>query len=71
MDFWNLPKLAKSDSSAITVKELITYISQFPQDSVVWIGDGCGSSNECREVWPMNIRDDKCDVLLEPGEMDE
>jgi hypothetical protein len=54
----------------LTVKELKDIIKDWPEkneegdDFLVWIGHDC-ISNICTEVWPLNVKDNKADIIFE------
>lgn len=53
----------------ITLRDLKEYLDKIPEDQLddgeLWIGDGDGLSNECKNLWPLNVRDDSQDLLVE------
>lgn len=60
----------------ITVKQLKEWVKDLPEENAlgepteVWIGTKGGESNECRAIWPLNLRDrgtpeESCDIILE------
>jgi|GEM_PF-5555286 len=69
-----LPEFLKVDG-CITVRQLKKWVKDLPEvngmgdDTEVWLDNGDGTSSECRELWPLNVRDvgtpeESCDIIL-------
>lgn len=63
--------------NALTVRELKEIIKDWPEEDAngnpceVWIGDKEGTSNQVKEIWPLNMRESEdgskkwADILLD------
>lgn len=69
-----LPSILKT-KGCITVRQLKAWVKDLPEvnalgeDTEVWLDNGDGTSSECKELCPLNVRDkgsrlESCDVLL-------
>ena len=63
--------------NGMTIAELKEVVNAWPEildngePAEVWIGCGNGLSNIVKEVWPLNNRNGKADMLLEPEMLDK
>jgi len=72
-----IPKILKVDD-CITVKQLKEWVEGLAEvngmgaDTEVWLDNGDGTSSECRELCPLNVRDkgwpeESCDIIIGKG----
>jgi hypothetical protein len=58
------------DLNGITVKKLKEMIKDWPEVdkdgelTEVWLGNGQGLTNVCTSIWPLNVRENAGDILL-------
>lgn len=66
-----------TNSNGITVAQLQKWVMTLPtvdnngEPLQVWVGNGQGNSNPCTSLWPLNIRNNTHDILLEIGKPKE
>lgn len=60
---FELPKIYESEE-VLTVEQLIEILKRYPANAEVWIGTRDGLSNELTSIWPLNAKNDHCDVIL-------
>jgi hypothetical protein len=58
-------------TDALTIRELKEILSALPdsndngEEFEVWFSCGNNSSNVVKKVWPLNLGNDGCDIILE------
>jgi len=62
---YDFDKITRPILRNVTVGRLREWLDQFPYDSDVWVGNGCGYSNQAMEAWKLG----KDDVLIDIRQM--
>lgn len=50
---------------AITIGQLRKYLDLFPDDGEVWVEWNKGVSSAVKSLWPLNVSQESCDLLLD------